>query len=87
MSDTTSNPESDEATAQRRERLVAQLTAMGMDPRAAAAILAVPVAEDDDYPGDEEFVAYLNEIYAARDRDLAQQQDDALLRPYDPDEP
>ncbi len=72
MSQAASSSEFDEIAASRRGRLRARMAAMGQRPHTAAEILAAPPAEDDDYPGDEEFDAYLSEIYAARDRDLAQ---------------
>jgi hypothetical protein len=49
----------------------------GRRPLTGAEILALQAADDDGFPDNEELDAFLAEIYAARDRDLAHRSGDA----------
>ena len=71
MSQTASSPEFDNVAAQRRARLHARMAAMGKRLLTGAEIIELQAAEDDGFPDLEELEAFLAEIYAARDRDLA----------------
>jgi len=53
------------------------MAAMGKRLLTGAEIIELQAAEDDGFPDLEELEAFLAEIYAARDRDLAQRRDDA----------
>ena len=78
MSQPVSSPEpGDEVAARRRARLHAWMARTGRRPLTGAEILALQAADDDGFPDNEELDAFLVEIYAARDRDLAHRSGDA----------
>jgi hypothetical protein len=78
MSQTASSPGfEDEVAAQRRARLHARMATMGKRPLTGAEILALQAADDDGFPDEEELDAFLGEIYAARDHDLARRRGNA----------